>query len=182
MTTLEDAWDWYQSARDGAASFRALAGYWDRLPWDTLPPCPARLRQVRAEDLADLGERIAAPLDDLAVLVLFSVFEAVVRGRVGAEVQPEVERLRHPALVRAGEDVLKAIEEGSFFRLLEPFKSAATHDLIEQVNQVRRFRNWVAHGRRSERLPGVMIPPREAYPRLNAFLAAIGPQPAVEPS
>jgi hypothetical protein len=70
-------------------------------------------------------------------------------------------------------DALEAIEVGSFFRVLEPYKSEGHADLIEEVNQVRRYRNWVAHGRRGEQPPSVA--PRMAYERLSRFLAVVIP-------
>jgi hypothetical protein len=37
------------------------------------------------------------------------------------------------------------VGEGSFFAVLQSYKGP-DDNLIEQVNQVRRYRNWVAHG------------------------------------
>lgn len=37
-------------------------------------------------------EKSLVPIDDLAVVVLFSVFEAVVRGYLAARLQPEANR------------------------------------------------------------------------------------------
>lgn len=65
--------------------------------------------------------------------------------------------------------------EGSFFnRVLGPLKEqiSGLADLVTQVNQVRDFRNWVAHGGRGR--PRNYIDPRSAYERLTAFLTAIG--------
>jgi len=50
---------------------------------------------------------------------------------------------------------------------------------IEEVNQVRRYRNWVAHGRRAE--PAEYVTPPAAYRRLRAFLAALFPMPSLAP-
>ena len=57
--------------------------------------------------------------------------------------------------------------------MLEPYKSAAGAGLVEEVNQVRRYRNWVAHGRRDDLRPKDNVEPREAYDRLTRFLAAL---------
>jgi hypothetical protein len=56
---------------------------------------------------------------------------------------------------------------GSFYKVTEAYK-ALDPDLIEQVNQVRKYRNWVAHGRRGE--PQNAVDPKTAYARLNRFL------------
>lgn len=131
------------------------------------------LRYLEDDQLQRNSETVEAWLRDLVVLLLFSVFEAEVRELIERQLKLEVVKLRHPTLVRAGKDVLDAVAEGSFFRVLESFKVSATHDLIEQVNQVRRYRNWVAHGRRADRKPGVEVNPRDAYERLSEFLRVI---------
>jgi hypothetical protein len=63
------------------------------------------------------------------------------------------------------------IEQGSFFKVLEPYKDLDAN-LIEEVNQVRRYRNWVAHGRRTEQPSAVS--PATAYDRLKRFLDLLG--------
>ena len=95
-------------------------------------------------------------MDDLAVLVLFSVFESLVRDLVAAEIKREVSEksVTHSVLLQAIQDLIHQVEEGSFFKVLGPFKTF-DHDLVEKVNQVRQYRNWVAHGRRGKKPPGV---------------------------
>ena len=111
------------------------------------------------------------PFDDLAILVLFSVFESIVRENVILQAKPDLDHLRHPTMKRAGEDALEAIEEGSFFLVLEPFKAEGHANLIEQVNQIRRYRNWVAHGRRGK--PDSYVSPVMVFDRLQQFLNVI---------
>jgi hypothetical protein len=71
----------------------------------------------------------------------------------------------------AAEDAVSAVEFGSFAKVLDPYKAQGHADLIEEVNQVRRYRNWVAHGRRGDQPPSVA--PRMAYERLSRCLAII---------
>jgi hypothetical protein len=42
------------------------------------------------------------------------------------------------------------------------------------VDQVRQYRNWVAHGRRERDLDMNHVTPRMAYDRLRNFLAELG--------
>lgn len=175
MTTLEDARDWYEATVASLRLVERLAeDHWDRLPWDGPLGRDYVLRHLTAADAllpARVGRR---PLDDLAVLVLFSVFECVVRQAVGDEVASEAAGLRHPSLVHAAREAVDGIEEGSFFRVLEPFK-VMDAGLIEEVNPVRRYRNWVAHGRRGDPPgnPPIEIDPQTAYNRLSRCLALI---------
>jgi hypothetical protein len=107
-------------------------------------------------------------LDELCILLRFSVFESLVRERVKADVARELPSLHHAALKDAVEAMNEALEHGSFFKVLNPFKPELGADLVEQVHQVRKYRNWVAHGRRGE--PENAVHPRTAYERLQLFL------------
>ncbi len=179
MTSLADAWRWYDAVRRQATMARRLAGiHWDDLPWDGGFGRDAHFRELDPEQVVMEAGFVSDELADLAVVVLFSVFEAAVRDAVLAEVQPEAERLTHPTLRHAAAESMEWIAEGSFFRVLEPFKSEGHADLIEQVNQVRRYRNWVAHGRRGE--PPASVSPDAARDRLDRFLSIVqppGPRP-----
>jgi len=177
MGTLDAAWAWYVAARDGAKRLSHLAKFWDDFPWAQDDAWVKRverdnvLRHVSGIDLTDGARALTAELDDLAVLVLFSVFEAQVRQLVREQVEPEVAGLRHPSLVHAGEEVLEALAQGSFGRMLQAFKlTGDDKNLVEQVNQIRAYRNWVAHGRREDMRPSDTVIPKDARDRLQAFL------------
>ena len=75
--------------------------------------------------------------------------------------------MHHVAIKRALDEMREGIEQGSFFKVLEPYKDLDAN-LVEEVNQVRRYRNWAAHGRRSQQPPAV--DPTTAYDRLQRFL------------
>lgn len=183
MTTLDEAWEWYRATAEGMKRLRHLSAHWGLMPDRGENQWVDRLLNDRVLGLLEPGkmssdaEAVGEPLDDLAVLVLFSVFEANVRDLVHEQIRPEVAHLEHVFLKRTGEDALQRVTEGSFFQVLEPFKSVATIDIIEKVNQIRQFRNWVAHGRRPLP-PGKQLPevkPKEAYGRLKDFLDLVRP-------
>lgn len=179
MTTLEDAWKWYSAAAENARRLKHLAKFWDDLPWgqDGWVKRMERdnvLRHLNAVDLENDAKVVTDEHDDLAVLVLFSVFEAIVRDLLKAQLTPEIRRLRHPSLVKAGEEVEENIKHGSFGKLLQAFKLGdKDKDLVEQVSQVREHRNWVAHGRRPDMKPKASVEPKDAYERLSEFLKLV---------
>jgi hypothetical protein len=179
MTTIDEAWTWYRNTRQQVRLMQRLAeSYWDNLPWDEVL---ARDRYFRSASQARVAAETAFSLlhlDDLAVVVLFSVFEAIVRSRVLDEVDAEAGSIYHRVLRLAVQEARQRVEEGSFFRVLEPFKDAHP-DLVEEVNQVRRYRNWVAHGRRGK--PPEAVVPRTAYDRLQRFLSVVMPAPPPAP-
>lgn len=176
MTTLEEAWGWYQSTKNGLNLMARFArkhwGYWS-------PDTPiARDDHFLDRDRVRLHDELRSAADhveDFAVFVLFSVFEAEVRDRVLNDTAAERAAVTHTALGYWMRQAETAIEEGSFFRVLDGFKSPELNSLIEQVNQVRKYRNWVAHGRRDE--PQQAVTPPVAYARLRAFLDALTSTP-----
>lgn len=176
MKTLDEAWGWYQAAVSSLKITQRLASkHWATLPWEpdgALARDP-QLVEVESDQLLRHADLALGHLDDLAVVVLFSVFEATVRDHVAREVQRETDDLAHPVLRKAADDALWVVNEGSFARVLEPYKSQSDADLIEEVNQVRKYRNFVAHGRRGEQ--PVSITPRAAYDRLTRLLAVVLP-------
>jgi hypothetical protein len=167
MTSLEDAWRWYQATRQQLRLIQRLARrYWTELPWDGPLGRDDQIRDVDASGLVLETQSTLEELDDLAVLVLFSAFESMVRIRVLSDVKNEKSAVRHAVLVEAVLDAIQRVEEGSFYWVLSPFKNL-NHNLVEEVNQVRHYRNWVAHGRRGAK-PST-VDPRTAFVRLNGF-------------
>lgn len=153
IASLDDAWNWYESARRLARAMGRLGEkHWNNLPWDGDLGRDNHLNNLASAEILNDSESVLGDLDDLCVLLLFSVLEAAIRERVLAEVEAELPPLRHVTIKRAFEEMKEGIEHGSFFKVLEPYKDLDAN-LIEQVNQVRRYRNWVAHGRRTQHLP-----------------------------
>jgi hypothetical protein len=181
IASLGDAWRWYQGVRELALAMRQLGKkHWTNLPWAGDLGQDNRLRNLEAPQIVEWSEAVLGDLDDLCIMLLFSVFEALVRERVMADVARELPPLRHAALKHAVEAMNEAIEYGSFFKVLEPFKPELGADLVEEVHQVRKYRNWVAHGRRGE--PENAVDPRTAYERLQGFLERLmGAAAAAEP-
>jgi len=171
MKTLADAWEWYENtARHLGLMKRLAVKYWINPPWmDSLENDP-HFDSLDADTIAQQAVAGLAFLDDLAVMVMFSVFEAEVRHTVLEEVAQEGDLLRHRVLKRAMVETKQRLAEGSFFHVLNPYKDVHA-DLVEEVNQVRRYRNWVAHGRQGTEPDRVR--PRAAYDRLNRFLAVL---------
>jgi hypothetical protein len=180
IDSLADAWRWYESVRKLTRGMSRLGRkYWDDLPWEGALGRDEQLRGLEALEIQERSEDVLRDLDDLCVLLLFSVFEAIVRTRIHEDVEAELRQPQHPALQHALRNLHESIEHGSFFRLLEAYKGWAP-DLIEEVNQVRQYRNWVAHGRRGE--PANAVDPWTAYDRLQRFLERLNAPPSGEPA
>jgi hypothetical protein len=81
--TLEVAWSWYIAIKRHLNLIGRLGEkHWNDLPWDGALGRDDRLRTVGADANVEGVNFCLEPLDDLAILVLFSAFESVVRDRV----------------------------------------------------------------------------------------------------
>lgn len=179
MKTLDEAWSWYQATKRNLARMQRLGDkHWTALGNNSLSLWhDDRFKGLEAQVI--IAETIVSlePIDDLAVVVLFSVFESHVRDHLAERIEPEAVALTEPILKDAAADAMRGVEEGSFYRrVLQPLKEQGrvSADLVTQVNQVREYRNWVAHGRRSRTAELNVVTPKLAFDRLNEFLAVLG--------
>jgi hypothetical protein len=172
MIDLDDAWTWYVTTRTQVKLFGRLGRkHWDELPWDGALGKDDKLKSLEAEAIVTGSAFCLDHLDDFAVLILFSMFESVVRAQVLSDVEDEKSRLRHALIIRIVADATDEIEHGSFYRVLQVLKGLDAN-VIEEVHQVRRYRNWVAHGRRTAKPDAV--DPETAFRRLKEFLDVLG--------
>jgi hypothetical protein len=174
ISSLDDAWHWYESTRKLAETMgRVGRKHWNDLPWSIDNPLgrDEKLRHLDAGDLVGYSHAVLDDLDDLCVLLLFSVFEAIVRDRVLADVEAELPTIRHQALASAVDQMKEGIRNNSFYNNVLRHCKGVGAGLVEEVNQVRRYRNWVAHGRRD--VPPGAVDPVTARDRLQRFLDSL---------
>ena len=168
MMDLDEAWRWYSSTRESLLSFARLGRkHWDNFPDESPLWRDDSFRSLDSKTIirdSDLG---LEHLDDFAVMVFFSVFESIVRDRVVKQAEQERGDVRQELLIGLINATLLDLRKRSFYRVLDVFKGMDA-GLVEEVNQVRRYRNWVAHGRRSAR--PFPVNPATAFQRLRRFL------------
>lgn len=175
MMTLDEAWDWYVRTRAQLAILGRIGRrHWKTLPWDGDLGRDERLKQIEAEHIVAETDFGLDHLDDFAVLILFSAFESILRERARVDVLRERQRLTNPIVVRILDEAARDFDQSSIFRVLDVFKGSDVI-IVEEVNQVRRYRNWVAHGRRG--MPPSRIDPETAHDRLKGFLDRFAPPP-----
>jgi hypothetical protein len=179
MNTLADAWNWYLATKRNLGRMRRLgSNHWDHpsLNGASIWQDEHFRMLISSEIVAETAVSLR-PIDDLAVVVLFSVFESQVRDYLAERIKPEAATLLDPILKEAADDAIQGVEEGSFYRrVLGPLKEQGrvSADLVTQVDQVRNYRNWVAHGRRERAIDITKVAPQMAYDRLKEFLEVLG--------
>ena len=143
MKTLADAWEWYESTQRSLEQMQRIGRkYWPLIPWEDDPPIGRddTFRNLEPREIEKATAASLAPIDDLAVVVLFSVFESLVREYLVESIEPEAAKLTDPILIEAAEDAIRGVREGSFYvRVLEPLKAQGrvSADLVTQVNRVQ---------------------------------------------
>jgi hypothetical protein len=173
MMTLDEAWNWYVKTERQLTLFgRFGRKHWEKLPWEGELGRDEKLKTLAAQDIEADTDFSLDHLNDFAVLILFSAFESIMRDRARADVQGERDRLNHPLVTRILDEAVHDLAQSSIFRVLDVFKGQDAN-LVEEVNQVRQYRNWVAHGRRGN--PPFGIDPGTAYRRLKRFLDRFAP-------
>ena len=176
---MEDAWSWHDHNRILLKMMKRIGEhYWEELPWNGKLGNDDLFRSRDGFAVRSMAEEVLGEFDDLAIFVMFSVFESIVRREVAANLQPEIKQLQRPILRRSAEQLLKNIEEGSFHtNILELHKldgkvpaNQAINSLVEAISRVRYYRNWVAHGRKIDAKTPHPISPKDAFETLQAFL------------
>ncbi|GAA0189631.1 hypothetical protein [Cupriavidus pauculus] len=122
-----------------------------------------------AEAALELASQQAS---DLAVLALFATFERYVIEHL----QAANERLAagHPAEYsrKLAEKFKAEVEYWRFDDILDLFKPEVDTDLIGQVKQIKRYRDWIAH-RNSGRPVPTQATPATAYEVLSKLIDEI---------
>jgi hypothetical protein len=173
MMTIQDAWRWYETTKRQLKLLSRIGEkYWNDLDWNGPLGRDDKLKSLESGVLVEELGFCVEHLDDFAILVLFSAFESAVREQVLYLIVNERNRLTRPLVVQLLDEARQESKRGRILRLLGYFKNQDA-GLVEEVNQVRRYRNWVAHGRRT--LRPAAVSPAVAYERLKRFLDRFAP-------
>jgi hypothetical protein len=171
MMDLDEAWRWYETTREHLGLFARLGmKHWGQFPEDSSLWKDDAFKSLESDAIKQDSRFSLEHLEDFAVMVIFSVFESIVRERVLARIRGERQGIEGVLLGGMIDASLVELKKKSFARILEIFKGMDA-GLVEEVNQVRRYRNWVAHGRQST--PKAAVDPEVAFKRLRRFLEAM---------
>ena len=118
---------------------RIARRYWDDPRLEGLLGLDNKFRTLSKGDIQDKARLILEDLDDLAVLLPFSVFEAEVRGQTLEGVERELTTPpRHPALKDTIDEMKDTIRNGSFGMLTQMYRNLDP-DLKTQVDRYVGF-------------------------------------------
>ncbi|MBM4037007.1 MAG: hypothetical protein FJ290_00715 [Planctomycetes bacterium] len=170
---LEPIWDAYQTTLNAlkVVDRCATAPHID----EERPFRNTRFHKETEERCKGLLKSAQVELDALTVLGLYAAFEARVREHLTQ--QGELLRTagtpdREFGLALAEHFERYCDEEQRMDRFVELFAHAVGDTLVAQVGQIRKYRHWVAHGRRGKTPPATR--PAFTYDTLTAFLKSAG--------
>lgn len=120
-----------------------------------------------ANQLLDIA---MAELNDQTIISLVSVFEQKLIGYLRETIDKQMKQeIENEVIVKLKEYTMKRAEHGHFNDLIDLFSRSHDKDLAGKVKQIYRYRNWVAHGKRPEKVPA-KTDPVSAHYYLSEFL------------
>src|SRR5688572_8064310 len=109
MRTLADAWNWYEATAKNLVRMQRLGTkHWDDPSLkDASIWQDDHFRMLEAPAIMAETSAGLAPIADLAVVVLFSVFESRVRDYLIELIAPQAEGITDPILKEAADDAIQ---------------------------------------------------------------------------
>jgi hypothetical protein len=162
---LDAIFDWYKFTRD---LLQWISKMLEQNPENLHDrPWPKELKWQPIDKVQDKLKHALEELDDLVVLALFAEFETWLLQEIS-----EVLCAKGEPVTAFSQGVLEharsALERESLAKLLDVYKTIVPPETVDQVKEIKKYRNWVAHGKRKDQ-PFAMTP-KEAYERLNEFI------------
>lgn len=117
-------------------------------------------------------ERAGSEIDDLTVLALVSFFEQLLLAYVRELAEQITAEQTEPVPGVLAEYAFKNAERWRFKEILKLSGSVADASVLERVEKLYDYRNWVAHGK--HKLKPVTTDPLDAYAALSLLLRQIG--------
>jgi hypothetical protein len=169
---LEPLWDAYQGSAQALKVVRRCAEMQD---FDSSRPFGKTIYYSLSTD--ECLRRVTsakAELDDLTVVSLAAAFERAIRDHVkdGAVMALHVPPFLTPAAV--ADHWMSGAEDWKMEDLLRLFRGRLTDGHLSAAAMVRKYRNWVAHGRNRNRPPEHQVEPVMAYTNLTEILSVLG--------
>jgi len=164
-TELNAIFDWYKFTRD---LLQGISKMLEQNPENLHDlSWPKELEWQPIDKAQDTLRRALEELDDLVVLALFAGFEAWLLQEIS-----EVLCAKGEPITAFSQEVFayarSALQRESLAKLLDVYKTIMPAKTVDQVKEIKRYRDWVAHGKRKPR--PLAITPKEAYERLNEFI------------
>jgi hypothetical protein len=163
MSVLDPVMEWYEVADDNQRLMRMfLLKHPDLFPLDSV------LSSKTSEEARNTLDKAKTELDDLTIVSLFSIFESKLLNHIASIINTISSEPPNAFIKSVAEYAVKNSERWSVNDILDLYKSKINPELIGNIKQIYKYRNWVAHGKKAAR--PVVLDPNTAYQRLDDFL------------
>jgi hypothetical protein len=109
-------------------------------------------------------------LDDLMILALYSYFEKSLREFVIQKFSTYNSTLDSQIISKMQALSKREIDRWKMTALIDLFNPVLDPRKLGNIKQINDYRNWIAHGKKSDNLPPATIDPKSAFDLLNWFL------------
>ena len=163
---LNRVMEWYEIALDSQKVMKKLI---KKNP--EIIPLDSVLAAKEVKETDKLLQRSIGELNDLTIVSLVSIFEQVLIGNLKMVIQNQFDR-DDDFSNKLSLFTIQQVERGRFTEIIDLYKPLVGSDLAGTVKQVYIYRNWVAHGKKTDKTPPI-IDPVSAYDRLSEFLILV---------
>jgi len=127
---------------------------------------------LEVEEASRILETAAFDLNDLVVLGLVANLERALRDFLEQSAEDVHRDSPHPLSIPVADLTQDAIERRPFSDIIDLF-GQVSEEIRGPMKQVIQYRNWIAHGRNSDRPPPVRADPEGTIKLIQAFIASI---------
>jgi hypothetical protein len=109
-------------------------------------------------------------LEELVVLSLFASFERNLRDSIETLMRTELQNSNKVVNNLLDNFTYKSMDRWLIKELLDIFKEMVAEETLMQAKQIVNYRNWIAHGKHSLKVPSRVVDADTTYKILSDFL------------
>jgi hypothetical protein len=143
-----------------------------RLALTPIDPAIARKTFVEGKSEAEIKTTIKREwneFNDVMVVSLFAAFERELRGAFQNAVNTDW-HAHNPTMRNIRGMTSDAIERWAVLDMVAALRDVVDGNLRGEVKEIYAYRNWVAHGKNSQRTPARQAVPKQVYKTLSRFI------------
>jgi len=108
-------------------------------------------------------------LDDIMVLSLFASFERELRFSIKEIIDKNTIKI-NPTLIKLTTKTTDSIERWTVIDMVDALSDVVSEEMRGKVKQIYEYRNWVAHGKNTYKLPSTKTDPKTVQITLSDFI------------
>lgn len=127
----------------------------------------------QSDDIAHSLDECASYIEEVTVISLWASFENSLREHVKGHFSCVANSTPGHYFLALHEKTLLEVEYWKFDDLLDLLKTRLASSDVGQAKQIKRFRDWIAHGKPAHKATPAKVPPGFAWKVLRTILSAL---------